>query len=368
MRGLLGARGRRTLLLAAALFLGLGASSAFGTPSSADLLAKEVQLGRHTAEEIEKTWPRVADPVQTARLEMLLQRLQPYLTRPLPYEMRLVDRKEPNAFALPGGICYVTRGMLEFVRSDPELAAVVAHELIHADRRHGVIQMARNERMTLLALAVAVASRGHAAALLLSNIAQVAVMNSYSRDLEREADSGALDLLLKTGYDPAGMVTLLERLSEEHLKRPNVDPGVYQDHPDLPERIQYVEGVLKARKIPLERKRVLGLLRLQMEHREDRWVLLVDQRPWTSRPEGPGAREFLEETARRLEEDYQLELAPHEILVSREGSGDFLLVGGRRILSARDLPRGESLDSLRETLVESLLEAQKKHPMGRFLR
>lgn len=359
-----------TLCLVVFLFALSSCPRAEGAATSADVLSREIRTGKEVSEQIEKHWTRVTDPVLCARLEMILDRLRPTLSRPLPYELRLVDRPEPNAFALPGGICYLTRGMLGFVRSDPELAGVVAHELTHADRRHGMIQMARNERVSLLALAVAVASRGQAAAVLLANLGQMAVMNAYSRDLEREADAGALGMLLQGGYDPVGMVTLLERLQEEQLKHPYVDPGIAQDHPDLTERIRYVEEVLEEKGIRVARKGVLGLLRVRVSREGPEWTIRLDDRPWLRCPEAPGAEAWSARVARRLEEQMQMELAPHEILLVGEGPSRSLRVGGKLLLASGELPPlpTQTLDSLRETLVESLLEAQKKHPMGRFLQ
>ena len=151
---------------------------------------KEVALGRKVCEQVEKRWERVADPVRIARLEVILQRLVPETQRPLEYEVRVISEDQPNAFSLPGGFMYFTTGMLGFAKSDSELAAVMAHEMVHTEKKHIMIQSARNERLSILALAIAIASQGKAAAMIMANIAQVAILNAYSRDLEKEADSG----------------------------------------------------------------------------------------------------------------------------------------------------------------------------------
>ena len=88
----------------------------FAAPNSSDIraLEKEIKLGKSVAEDIEKQWTRVLEPSQIAHAEMILQRLRPYLDRSLDYEVRVVEQKMVNAFSLPGGITYVTTGMLDF--------------------------------------------------------------------------------------------------------------------------------------------------------------------------------------------------------------------------------------------------------------
>jgi len=140
--------------------------------------SKEIALGRKVAEQVEKTWERVTDPTITARLNMILTHFRPHLDRDLPYEVRAIkDDEIPNAFSLPGGIVYFTTGMIQLAESDSELAGVMAHELAHTEKKHVMIQVARNQKLSLLGLGIIVATGGQAAAVLLTNVAQVAIMN-----------------------------------------------------------------------------------------------------------------------------------------------------------------------------------------------
>ena len=127
---------------------------------------REIKLADKVSKQVEKQWDRVTDPVRVARVTMILSRLTPFTERDLPFEVRLVEEKRPNAFALPGGRIYMTTGMLEFCRSDDEVASILAHELVHTDRKHGMIQSSRNQRLTLGALAVIIATGGSGACLL----------------------------------------------------------------------------------------------------------------------------------------------------------------------------------------------------------
>ncbi len=185
----------------------------------------------------------------------------PFTDRDLQYEVRLIDEERPNAFALPGGRIYLTTGMLDFCRSDDELASILAHELVHTDRKHGMIQSARNQRLSIGALAVIIATGGQGAAPILANLAQVAIMNSYSKDMEREADTMGLKMLSQADYEPAAAVTVMERLQEEELKRHYVDPGIFAAHPKTRERVQTLIGIIRENGWPLERKNALRLLR-----------------------------------------------------------------------------------------------------------
>ncbi len=332
---------------------------------------KEIIFGRQVAEEIEGVGQRVGDPVVLARLAMLGKRLTPFLTRPLPFEFRCIvlsGDKRPNAFALPGGIVYVTHSMLDFVRSDGELAGVLAHELIHTDRKHGMIQSARNSKLSLLSLLVMVASRGEIAAIILANLAQIAILNNYSLDLEEEADRQGLEVLRKGGYDPAAMVTLLERLEEERLKHPYLDPGIYQNHPDTMDRVEYLIQTLRDRKWPLYRKGPLRLLRIQGQQEGPWWKLRVDgDEVWRCSADALASvdRQAL---VGALDQTLQLELPPADLEVVPHPQGTFLRMGKERLMTEPLPPGSTSLADFREALVRVLNGARRKHPLGQYLK
>lgn len=363
--------GKKRFIFLAFLFLFLFLASCpfrvqAGTLTKED--EKEVALGKKICEQVEKQWERVADPVQVAHLSTILQELVPETKRPLEYEVRIISDDMPNAFSLPGGVMYFTTGMSRFAKSDSELAAVMAHELMHIEKKHSMIQSARNERLSLLALAVAVASRGEAAAVLMANIAQVAIMNSYNRDLEKEADLGALKMLSETGLPVSAAVTVMERLVEERMKHPYVDPGVFMDHPDLPERIDYMTKMIRDAGWPLHRKDPLRLLKTAIEEKNNRFFLTVDGKPVWEGPESEGVRKVMEEAKLGLDRNLQMELLPSDIAVGRDESGTLLRVGPGVVVRETGLPAGMSaLQSFSEGLRNALIEAQRVHPMGHYL-
>ncbi|MBQ9897547.1 MAG: M48 family metalloprotease, partial [Synergistaceae bacterium] len=95
-------------------------------------LRREVAIGRRALKQIEESWPLTSDPIVEARLTMILNRLKPHMTRRIPYEIRLIKTDVKNAFCLPGGLIFFTTGILNLLKTDAELAAVMAHEMIHA--------------------------------------------------------------------------------------------------------------------------------------------------------------------------------------------------------------------------------------------
>jgi len=361
-----GGRGRR--VMAALLLCLLWGSWAEALTSDDE---KEIAFGRKIAETVDASGQRVGNPAVLARLAMVGKRLTPFLARDLPFEIRCIslsgDRR-PNAFALPGGIVYVTESMLDFVRSDAELAGVLAHELVHTDRKHGMIQSARNSRLSLLSLLVAVASRGEVAAMVLANLVQVAIMGNYSQDLEEEADRQGLDLLRKGEYDPAAMVTLLERLEEERLKHPYLDPGVYQDHPDTMDRVNYIIETMRDLRWPLHRKGPLNLLRVRGEQEGTWWILRVDGDEVWRCPAQEWSSADRRSLTDALDGALQLELPPADLEVVSHPQGSFLRLGQVRLLGEPLPPGSSSLKDFRQAIVRVLDGARRKHPLGQYLK
>jgi predicted Zn-dependent protease len=165
--------------------------------------------------------------VREAKLQELLDAVGKRLTRQLPgsafqYEFRVVDQWPPNAFTLPGGAIYVSRGLLVLSNSEDELANVLAHEIVHAAKRHAA---ARQQ--------VAGGSNPFAIA-----FTRAAWLAAYSRDQEREADRGGQQLAAAAGYDPSGMNSFLASLEnvERLLGGASRLPGFLDTHPPTVER------------------------------------------------------------------------------------------------------------------------------------
>ncbi|GAB1426806.1 M48 family metalloprotease [Aminivibrio sp.] len=299
---------------------------------------------------------------------MLLNRFLPLLSRPLPYEVKIIRDEMINAFSLPGGTIYFTTGIIDFLRTDGEIAAILAHELIHADKGHVMIQTARASKISLAGLLLLVASQGSVGPMILTNLAQIAVTNSYSKDLEREADREGFRILEGAGFPPAAMITALEAMAYDQLKHPYFDPGVFMTHPELSERIAYILEIARERGFPLHRKNALHLLRPSVEEEGERLVLRLDGNPVWSLPRGGENERLLKEISAKIEAHLQMETPPFEIQVLSLGGGKALRLGPALILS-EPLPSGaEPLESFRNALVHSLGKARDTHPGAHYLR
>lgn len=334
---------------------------------SSDATPQEIKLGKKGVEEVEKHWPLVKNPVLQARVETIVNRLKPYMSRNLNYEVRIVDQKMVNAFSLSGGTMYVCTGMLDFVKTDLELAGVIAHEMVHADRKHVITQIARNNRMTLIALAALIATRGQAGAMIMTNALQVAVMGAYSIDIEKEADAYGIDALMKAGYNPVGVLTLQERLDEESLKRAYFDPGIAQTHPDTKERIAAAVRYMEDRHISINRKYALGVLRTNVDVVSGDLALIIDGSPvWRGRDDEP-TRALLSRVAASLWDELQLETAPYDIRVESDGTSSSLQIKGKKIARSNELPQGlQPLPSFREGIQNALNAARRAHPLADY--
>ncbi|GHV27517.1 peptidase M48 [Synergistales bacterium] len=363
------------LIMTFALFAGAvhaapaSVSGGVSSGAASDATPYEAKLAREGAASVEKSMTLVSNPAALARVDMIVSRLAPYMERRLPYKAKIIDHKMINAFAIAGGPLYVTTGMLGFVRTDLELAGVIAHEMAHADRKHVITQMARNDRMTLLAIAAIIASRGHGAAIMAANALQVAVMGAYSVDIEKNADAHGIDALANAGYNPIGMLTLQERMREDTLKRAYADPGIYRTHPDAEERIEASAKYMEERGLPLNRKYSLGVLRPAVSETSGDLRLTIDGRVvWKGVP-GAAARELFDKTARVLDEVLQVEIAPYDIRVEDERQGEALFIEGRRVVSSGEVIEGtEPVAVLRENIQAVLSDVRKEYPLADFYR
>jgi predicted Zn-dependent protease len=206
----------------------------------------EIDLGHQTDAEVVKEYGIFEDPRLTAYLNDFCQRLGKVSHRPrLGYHFKIVDASVVNAFAVPGGYIYFSRGILATLNSEAELAGVMGHEIGHIAARHSAKQYTRAQlaQVGLGAGAIFIDSP------LLSGLAQLGagmLFLRFSRDNEREADDLGVEYASKMGYDSsqlAGFFETLERMN------PGSDrsglPGWFSTHPSPQDRFQVVRGRAK---------------------------------------------------------------------------------------------------------------------------
>ena len=228
---------------ASALALGL---LALGCEVSQD---EEVQLGRRNAEQVDAQLPLVRDPVATNYVQQLGLSIARTTERSdLEWRFRIIDSREVNAFALPGGFIYVNRGLIERADQLDELAGVLGHEIGHVVQRHSVRQM---EKQTKTGVAVELGCR--LTDLCSSDVARAAIQVGgaalfarYSRQDEAEADSVALGFVIDAGIDPRGIPALFKKLIEERRRSPMRIEGFFASHPLEEDRIAATEQDIAA--------------------------------------------------------------------------------------------------------------------------
>jgi predicted Zn-dependent protease len=215
---------------------------------------QEIALGREAVPEMEKEFGGPLEDLSIqAYVRTVGQRVAASAKNPnipdLPYQFAVLDSDVVNAFALPGGPVYVTRGLLSAIRSEGELAAVLGHELAHVHSRHSSQQVSRQMGIeVLLAAASAAMSRSEQGARYATQAEDLAkvvgslVQLKYSRGMESEADRFGLDYLAASGYDPREMVNLLNVFVSLEGSRP---PEFLSTHPNPANRVGAVEEIIR---------------------------------------------------------------------------------------------------------------------------
>ena len=160
------------------------------------------------------------------------------------YHFQILDSDEVNAFAAPGGLILVTRGMLACCRSEDALAAVLAHEIGHVEGRHGLRAIRQSRMTSALTILAAEGSKqfgGEDLAALsqafegsIGDVTSTLMTSGYSRGLEREADSSAIRILKLAGYDPNALVDMLQQMEK---RLPPGSGGFGKTHPEPADRI-----------------------------------------------------------------------------------------------------------------------------------
>ena len=334
-------------------------------------LIKERKIGRKAVEQIEERWELIADPARLVHLSMIVDKLKPHLKREIPYEVRIVRMDFPNAFCLPGGYIFFTSKMLELLHSDAEIAAIMAHEMIHVDQNHGLKMAAKSSKLSLAALAVTILSGGAMAPTVLAQVAQVAMGSAYTIEFEKESDSKGLDVLIAAGYPPTAMVTVMENFMHEEMKLPMREYGIYMDHPESIERVQSMSDKLKSLNIKLERKYPLHLLLTSIQEGGDNAMLFIDGVEVWRGIKSEATLKALEQAKKVLDANFQMELAPYDLQLENNHTlrlKNMLLATAP--LEGKTLKKEEMqpLSLFRENLLDALARAQKKHPIAKYFR
>jgi beta-barrel assembly-enhancing protease len=244
--------GMRTFTLAVALFcssvLPAASQTAIAPPKNKFSPAQDVELGRQAAAEIEKEMPLLRDREVSRYVEQLGDRLVDVIPAPLQhpefqYTFKVVNLREINAFALPGGPMYVNRGMIEAASSEGEVVGVMAHELSHVILRHGTAQATKAQKFQIGAVAGAIlgAIVGGRTGSVISEGSQFGLGTyflKYGREYEKQADILGAQLMARVGYDPRDLARMFETIARQGGRG---GPEWLSDHPDPGNRTAYIQ-------------------------------------------------------------------------------------------------------------------------------
>src|SRR5438477_3102748 len=199
---------------------------------------QDVEIGRQSAAQAERQLPLLNDRNTQRYVDSVFQRLAAQAPgTKFPYQVRIVNAKEINAFALPGGFVYVNRGAITAARTEGELAGVLAHEISHVALRHGTSN-ATKAYMTQAGLGVlgGILGRGRPTATsqivnIIGGLGLNAVFLKYSRDAETQADIVGAQIMGRAGYDPMEMANFFQVLEKEGGKQGGSAAQFFSDHP-----------------------------------------------------------------------------------------------------------------------------------------
>lgn len=208
---------------------------------------QDVQLGQEAAAQVEQELPVLRDDAITSYVAGIGQRLTEAIPADLRhpefrYTFKVVNVREINAFALPGGPMYVNRGMIEAAKNEGEVAGVIAHELSHVALRHGTAQATKATKYEIGTVVGAVVGAivGGRAGNVIAQGTQFGLGTAFlrfSREYEKQADLEGSQIMARAGYDPRDMAAMFKTIEAQGGSG---GPQWLSDHPNPGDRYEYI--------------------------------------------------------------------------------------------------------------------------------
>lgn len=223
-------------LMWAMLILPLAAfgQTRISAPKNNTPIEKDVQVGRQAAAQVEQQMPVLNDSESTRYLQQVGQRLvnaipAEFQHPEFQFTFKIINAREINAFALPGGPMYVNRGMIEAAKNEGEMAGVMAHEISHVALRHGTAPKASGLSQVLgIGAILGGAILGGNAGAQAGAIANQALTTPYSREYEKQADILGSQIMARAGYDPRDLANMFQTIARQG----NSGPQFLSTHPN----------------------------------------------------------------------------------------------------------------------------------------
>ena len=182
---------------------------------------QEIEIGRQYSPEVQK---QLGGPISNPQIQSYIAGVGAKIARvshmpDLEFHYTAVNDKSINAMALPGGHIFITRGMLQNIRTEAQLAAILAHETVHVTARHSADAMSKQIGLSILLSAVT-SEKTPQTLVTVAELGTQILSLKYSRSAEYEADTFGLDYMASAGYNPIAMVELMEILESQNSVRP----------------------------------------------------------------------------------------------------------------------------------------------------
>jgi predicted Zn-dependent protease len=244
-------RGLAALVLSAFAFTFTAAPAAYAHDPkpgfnvfSAD---QEVQLGQQAAADAERQLPMLNDRSVTSYVNSIVSRLARVAPhRDYPYQAKVVNSSDINAFALPGGFVYVHRGLIQAARTEGELAGVLAHEMAHVALRHGTAQVSKAYAAQLgvgaLGQILGGGRQNSQVWNVVGNLGLSTLFLKFSRNAEDEADSLGARMMAEAGYNPIEMANFFDVLQAQQRRNPSSVEQFFSSHPAPANRSQHIRS------------------------------------------------------------------------------------------------------------------------------
>ncbi len=221
--------------------------------------AQDQEIGRQSAEAAERQLPILKDRSIEAYVDRIGARLAAAAPgAEYPYQFKVVNASDINAFALPGGYLYVNRGLIEAAQNEGQLAGVMAHEIAHVALRHGTSQASKAYvAQTGLGFLGGLVGRDNASAekriAALGGFGLNTLFLKFSRTAEEQADLTGAQMMAAAGYDPADMVDFFAILAKEQGRNPGKVAQFFSSHPAPANRAARINGEIDQLRINVTR-------------------------------------------------------------------------------------------------------------------
>lgn len=332
----------------------------------------DIRLGKEYAIEVDKELKPSEDQAMIDRVNRIGKELAEIANKThvkplwgdnrlsvLPYQFKVVKGKDINAFSLPGGTIYVYEGLLKYVESDDELAGVLAHEIAHASLRHIATLRRESSKLDTVTIPLVLVGilTGNVALVTGSSLAAQAMGSGWSVKAEQSADNGGVDYLLKSPYNPVGVLTFMERLAYDDRYKANWDYGIYRTHPPSRERADALRNQLSAAGVTIRRSKVCATLATQISEQADHSYAISFLGIKLFTFYGPNAKDRAVVSAEQLNAFFDSQPKVHDVRAyggdSVEGKGEPLIQ-----ITEDDAERaGKSLSQLTSDTTEAVKHA-----------